>query len=572
MDIVLNALAGELTDASLRLLPRGGAFVEMGKTDVRDPAGIGRDYPGVAYRAFETGEAGPGRLGEILAQVAGLLAAGELAVPPVRAWDVRRAPEALRFMSQARHTGKIVLMVPPDPAAPRDPGTVLVTGGTGTLGGLVARHLAVTGRARRLVLASRSGPAAPGVPALAADLAAAGAGATVVACDTADRAALASLLAGVPAGCPLTTVVHAAGVVDDGVTESLTPARVDAVMRPKADAAWHLHELTAGADLESFVLFSSASATFGSGGQGNYAAGNAFLDALAARRHAAGLPATSLAWGLWAEASAITGQLGDLDRARMERGGVAALAAADGLALLDLALARDEAVLVPARLDVAGLRAMSARAGDVPALLRGLCPQPGPARPSAADGLAGAVGAFGSESLWERLAGLPGPDRDRVLLDLVRGHVAAVLGHASSQAIEALGPGRAFTDLGFDSLTAVELRNRLNAATGLRLPATLIFDYPTPAVLAEYLWAAGFTEEVTTTSPLFDEFDKLESLLSAMTPDDVTRTQITARLQSFLSKLNDAGAKSESQEVAQKIGSATDDEIFEFIHKELGRS
>ena len=147
-------------------------------------------------------------------------------------------------MSQARHTGKIVLMVPPDPAAPRDPGTVLVTGGTGTLGGLVARHLAVTGRAGRLVLASRSGPAAPGVAGLAADLAAAGAGVTVVACDTADRAALASLLAGVPAGCPLTTVVHAAGVVDDGVTESLTPARVDAVMRPKADAAWHLHELT----------------------------------------------------------------------------------------------------------------------------------------------------------------------------------------------------------------------------------------------------------------------------------------------------------------------------------------
>jgi candicidin polyketide synthase FscB len=224
---------------------------------------LGLEVYATAYRAFDLSEAGPDRLGQILAQVTGLLAAGELEPLPVRAWDVRRGREAFRFMSQARHTGKIVLTIPPDPAAPRPPGTVLITGGTGTLGALVAGHLADTGRARGLLLASRPGPAAPGA------------------------AALAGLLAHIP----LTAVVQATGIVDDGVIGSLTPARVDAVMQAKADAAWHLHELTAAADLDAFVLFSSAAATFGAAGQGNYAAANAFLDGLAAQRQAAGLPA-----------------------------------------------------------------------------------------------------------------------------------------------------------------------------------------------------------------------------------------------------------------------------------------
>ncbi|HEY2265221.1 MAG TPA: acyltransferase domain-containing protein, partial [Streptosporangiaceae bacterium] len=348
MDIVLNALAGELTDASLRLLPRGGAFVEMGKTDLRDPAQVAADHPGVTYHAFETGWAGQDRLAQIFALVVALLAAGELDPLPVRCWDVRRAPEAFRFMSQARHTGKLVLTIPPDPAAPRRPGTVLVTGGTGVLGGLTAGHLAVTGRARGLVLASRSGPAAPGAAGLAASLAAAlaagpagpDAAVRVTACDAADRDALAAVLARIPAGAPLTGVVHAAGVLDDGVTGSLTPERVAAVMRPKADAAWHLHELTAGRDLDAFVLFSAAAATFGAPGQGSYAAGNAFLDGLACARRAAGQPAVSLGWGLWADASAMTGQLDSGDLARMARAGVRALSAEQGLALLDAALGR----------------------------------------------------------------------------------------------------------------------------------------------------------------------------------------------------------------------------------------
>jgi candicidin polyketide synthase FscB len=478
MDIVLNALAGELTDASLRLLPRGGAFVEMGKTDPRDPEQIAREHPGVAYRAFGLADAGPDRLGEILAHVMELLAAGDLAPLPVQAWDVRRAREAFRYMSQARHTGKLVLMIPPDPAAPRTAGTVLVTGGTGMLGGLVAGHLADTGRARGVVLASRSGPAAAGVAALAAGLAGRGAAVQVAACDAADRPALASLLAALPAGEPLTGVVHTAGLLDDGVIGSLTPARIDAVMRPKADAAWNLHQLTRETDLDMFVMFSSAAATFGGAGQANYAAANTFMDGLAARRKVAGLPATSLAWGLWADASGITGHLSEGDLARLTRGGMTALSATDGLGLLDLGVSRDEAHLVPVRLDLAGLRAQASQGAVLPPLWRSLAGST--ARPAATAAGPGAE----PDALRQQLAGLPGAEQDRILLDLVRGHVAAVLGHGSPDAVE---PGRVFSEIGFDSLTAVELRNRLNAATGLRLPATLVFDYPSPVALVEQL-------------------------------------------------------------------------------------
>ncbi|MFI6093835.1 SDR family NAD(P)-dependent oxidoreductase, partial [Streptomyces sp. NPDC051218] len=370
------------------------------------------------------------------------------------------------------------------PARPQGARSALVTGGTGTLGGLVARHLVVTGRADGVVLTSRTGPAAAEVAALAAELAGRGAAVDVVACDAADRNALATLIKRIPAGRPLRTVIHAAGVLDDGTITSLTPERVAKVMRPKADAAWHLHELTRDGglesdldlDLEHFVLFSSAAATFGVPGQGNYVAANAFLDALAADRRAAGLPGTSLAWGLWAEESALTGQLSDADRARMSRSGATALSAAEGLALLDLALARDEAVLVPARLDLAGLRAQTARNEEVPPLWRALAG--GPVRRSAASGGAGA------DSLRQQLAALSADDGHQMLLNLVRAHVAAVLGHASADDVE---PGRAFTDLGFNSLTAVQLRNRVGTATGLRLPATLVFDYPNPTALTVHL-------------------------------------------------------------------------------------
>ncbi|WUG42419.1 SDR family NAD(P)-dependent oxidoreductase [Kitasatospora sp. NBC_00458] len=472
VDVVLNALAYEFVDASLDLLPRGGRFLEMGKTDVRDAAGVAAGRAGVEYRAFDLIEAGPDRIAEMLAELLSLFGAGVLRPLPVRTWDVHRIQDAFRYVSQARHVGKVVLTVPRgvDPA-----GTVLVTGASGTLGALVARHLVVGHGVRRLVLASRRGADAPGAAELVAELTGAGASVTVEACDVADRDALAAVLARIPAQAPLTGVVHTAGVLDDGVIESLTPERFDTVLRPKLDAAWHLHELTEHLDLSMFVLFSSVAATFGAPGQGNYATANAFLDGLAQHRRAKGLPGVSLAWGLWAEASGMTGALGDGNLQRINRNGVEGLSTAEALELLDTAQTMGEPVLLPARLDLAGLRAQAGRA-NVPALLRNLVRVPVRA--------AAAAGPDAAATLTRRLAAMTAAERDAVLLDLVRTEVAAVLGHASSAEIEG---NRAFNDLGFDSLTAVELRNRLNAATGLRLPATVIFDYPTPMALADFL-------------------------------------------------------------------------------------
>ncbi|WSY16220.1 SDR family NAD(P)-dependent oxidoreductase [Embleya sp. NBC_00896] len=403
--------------------------------------------------------------------------AGAVLVPRLRRPDVVDAVDTVDVGEtvDAVDAAASGVVRPWDPA-----GTVLVTGGVGVLGALLARHLVAEHGVRRLLLTGRRGPDTPGAAELDAELTALGAHVTIAAADVADRDAVAGLIASVPAEHPLTAVVHAAGVIDDGIVESLTPERVAAVLRPKADAAWHLHELTRDQDLAAFVLFSSVAAVLGGPGQGNYAAANTFLDALAVRRRALGLPAVSLAWGMWAEAGGMTAHLAEADRARASRAGIRALASADGLRLFDLvavpgsgARAYDQPVLVPAPLDLAGLRA---RSESVPALLRGLVR---PARRHAAQ----AADAAGASSLARRLAGLGAAEREQALVDLVRGEVAGVLGADP----EGIGARRAFSDLGMDSLTAVELRNRLTAATGLRLPATLVFDYPTPGALAEFL-------------------------------------------------------------------------------------
>jgi NAD(P)-dependent dehydrogenase (short-subunit alcohol dehydrogenase family)/acyl carrier protein len=473
-----------------------------------------------------------------------------------------------------------VLTIPPDPAAPREAGTVLVTGGTGMLGGLVAGHLAATGRAGALVLASRSGPAASQVAELAAELAGKGASVQVTACDVADRAALAALLARIPATWPLTAVMHAAGVLDDGVTESLTPARVEAVLRPKADAAWHLHELTASLDLQAFVLFSSVAATVGAAGQGSYVAANTFLDALASHRRAAGLPALSLAWGAWVHRAGIGRNLGENQLSRISRSGMAELSAEEGLALLDAALNRDEALLVPARIDLAGLRL---RGASVHPLWRGLVPEipalpevpeaglapenpwtGGLHRHAAAGGLDRHAAGTGAEGLRRQLAAMPGPDRHKLLVDLVRAHAAAVIGHATADPVE---PDRPFRELGFDSLTAVELRNRLNAATGLQLPATLIFDYPTPAELGGYLRARTADQEPEG-PPALAELDRLEAALSRLAVSGDERSRILTRLEALVQDVR-AGT-TDNVSAYRDLDEATDEEMFDLIDEELG--
>ncbi|WP_208720383.1 type I polyketide synthase [Streptomyces malaysiensis] len=384
---------------------------------------------------------------------------------------------------------------------PMDPeGTVLITGATGTLGGLVARHLVGEHGVRHLLLVSRRGPAADGMGELRSELAELGATVTVAACDAADRKALAGLLGAIPDAHPLTAVIHAAGVLDDGVVDALDPERLDRVLRPKVDAAWNLHELTADRDLAAFVLYSSVVATIGNAGQANYAAANAFLDSLAQHRAARGLAAQSLAWGLWEQRSGMSGHLADADVRRMARSGIRPLPSAEGMELFDAARAAGDATLVPVRLDLAELRgrAASGTPGQdaVPAYLRGLVRMP-VRRVVRAGGGGGGAAEADENSFGRRLAALAAADRNPFLLDLVREHAAAVLGLAAPDDIEAT---RAFREVGFDSLTAVELRNRLGATTGLRLPTTLLFDYPTPAVLVDHLRREALSERPEATA------------------------------------------------------------------------
>src|SRR5262249_41317263 len=301
MDVVLDSLSGDFVDASLRLVAPGGVFLEMGKTDIRHPEVVAQDHAGVRYRAFDLFEAGPERIQQMLDELAALFGEDVLRPLPVTRFDVGGAPAALRYLSQARHVGKVVMTMPDAWTA----GTVLITGATGMAGSALARHVVARHGARNVVLVSRRGLDAPGAAELVADLSAAGAQVEVVACDAADREALAKVIDDIPVQHPLTGVIHAAGVLDDAIVTSLTPERVDAVLRAKVDPAWNLHELTRDLDVSAFVLFSSIAGLAGASGQGNYAAANSFLDGLAAHRRAHGLPAISLGWGLWDQASAM---------------------------------------------------------------------------------------------------------------------------------------------------------------------------------------------------------------------------------------------------------------------------
>ncbi|MEU3352364.1 thioester reductase domain-containing protein [Streptomyces sp. NPDC037389] len=388
--------------------------------------------------------------------------------------------------------------VPPLPASrgsgPDPDGTVLVTGGTGSLGALFARHLVVNHGVRHLLLTSRRGPAAPGVEELTAELKALGADAvTVAACDVTDRTAVAELLAGVPAKHPLTAVIHTAGVLDDGLITSLTPERLAAVLRPKVDAAWHLHELTKGLPgdgLAAFVLFSSIAGIVGGPGQSNYAAANVFLDALAEHRRANGLAATSLAWGLWEQEAGMSGHLDDTDLKRIARSGFRPVTAVQGTALLDLALELGDAALVATPLDLTPLRAQPAQA---PTVLGALVRTPARRAARNSDVVDG--------SLAERLAGLDVDGQRQAVLELVTAEIAGVLGHSGGTGIDISQP---FPSLGFDSLTSVELRNRLGAATGVKLPATVVFDHPTPEGLAAFLLTEALAAGDTTAAGSVD--------------------------------------------------------------------
>nr|WP_269780488.1 type I polyketide synthase [Micromonospora sagamiensis] len=454
----------------------------------------------------------------------------------------------------------------PTPRAWNPDGTVLVTGATGALGRLVARHLVERGRARHLLLTSRRGPDAPGAADLVGELEKAGAESVrVVACDVADPAALAEVLGSVPAAHPLTAVLHLAGVLDDGIVESQTAQRVAAVLRSKAGGARQLHEQTRECDLAAFVLFSSTAGLLGSPGQSGYAAANAYLDALAQHRHAHGLPAQSLAWGLWELPAGMAEQVSAAGMRRMRDVGLLPLSAERGLDLLDEALGSDAATRVLADVDTALLGRHDRR--TVPAVLHDLLPTgsvsgsgvPTPSAPTTGSvdrsGSGSAEGGgtrVGGADLARTLPGLPPADQDRVLREVVLAEIARVLGHSSGDDLDS---SRSLPDLGFDSLTAVELRNRLATATGLTLPATLVLDYPNVRELVGYLRGELVPERATTALGVLEELTRLESDLASLTLDAVARKRFADALGRLMSTV-DSGS--------DKVDAARDD-FFDLI-------
>ncbi len=567
VDVVLNSLAGEFTDASLRLLVGGGRFIEMGKTDLRDPEQVAAQHPGVEYRAFDLIEAGPDGTEAMLGELMALFAAGVLTPLPLKTFDVRCAAAAYRFVSQARQVGKVVLTLPDGPGERLGElagSAVMITGGTGMAGSAVAAHLVARHGVAHVVLASRSGADGAGAAELVSRLEGAGAQVSVVACDVADRDAVAELIARLPAQYPLKGVFHAAGVLDDGLIASLTPERVDAVLRAKVDGAWNLHELTQDLDLSAFVMFSSMAGIVGTPGQGNYAAANSFLDGLAAYRRARGMAGSSVAWGLWEQASAMTHHLADRDKARMSRLGLAPLATEHALRLFDAAMLTDRPVLVAARLDPAALADNSAA---LPPLLSQLV-----ARPTRRVIEEAGNAAASTTGLVVRLAGLTAEQRRGELVDLVRSNAATVLGRADAADIDA---GSVFRDVGFDSLTAVELRNRLKTATGLSLSPTLIFDYPTPVALAEHLGIRLTVADAGAIQPnLMGRFDditrELQTLLNQPDWKPEDKTHLTTRIQALLTTLGTHDRYDPLDPDDDDIHTATESQLFAILDEELG--
>jgi polyketide synthase 12 len=431
--------------------------------------------------------------------------------------------------------------------------TVLVTGGTGRLGSLIARHLVVEHGVRNLLLTSRSGSRAPGAEQLLSELAALGAGVRIVACDVSDREQVRALLESVDRGYPLRAVVHAASTIDDGTIGSLTRGHLDRVLASKLDAAWYLHELTRETSLRLFVLLSSAAGVLGQVGQGSYAAANAFLDGLAAHRCAQGLPALSLALGPWEQDAARTNNLNRVDLARLARFGIRALSPKEGLGLIDAALRADRALVAPVRLALADLR-VRARAGELPVLFRGLVRVPAQALSPGTDPV-----------LVRRLVGSSDAERLRVTLQFVRAEAATVLGHGAAVSIDAR---RAFKEMGFDSLAAVELRNRLVVGTGLSLPVALLFEQPTPQLLAEHILDQLERPERITATTVKEELERLESMLGLVPDDDIERLEVSARLQLFFTGLREQGYL-RGDLLDDEFASVGDEEIFDLIDQEL---
>jgi thioester reductase-like protein len=477
-DVVLNSLAKEFIDASLGMLDRGGRFLEMGKVDLRDQSWIDENHPGVAYTVYNLPEAGPDLIHDMLVSIAGLFAEGKLKPLPLRTFPMTNTSDALRFMAQARHVGKVVLIPAEQKQFIQPGGAVLITGGVGGLGSHLAKWLASNHGVDDLVLTSRRGLSAPGAEALVDELAELGAKATVVACDAADLDSIRSVMTMFDEDRRLRGVIHAAGVLDDGTLTTLTSERLDAVFLPKLDGAWNLHQLTQDVELDFFVMLSSIAGVMGSPGQGNYAAANTFLDTLAYLRRAKGLAATSVVGGPW-DGRGMAAQLSETDRTRMSRQGIDALAPEEGLELFELAVKSGRPLTMAAALDLNRLQHAFEERGGIPPLFRSLLSSNRSGRTVSANGGGGA-------DLRKLLSETAPEEHDAVVLKMVREEVARTLGFASPEDVDVNLP---LQDIGIDSLTAVLMRNQLADMTGLALPAKIAFDHPDLKALSQFLLA-----------------------------------------------------------------------------------
>ncbi|WP_228000213.1 type I polyketide synthase [Nocardia australiensis] len=518
-DIVLNLLPDTFTDSSLGLLVPGGRFVEIARDVVRDADQVRADHD-ASYTTFELGALGADMLGGLLAELAELFADGGLAPLPLHRFDVRQASAALRLLSEARHTGKVVLTWPPtfDPES-----TILITGGTGTIGAIIARHLVNAYGAKHLLLTSRSGRQAAGVDELIAELAAAGAQVTVAACDVGDRDALAGVLDSIPAQHPLGGVVHLAASLADATFAALTPEHLDVVLPAKAYGAWHLHELTQHLDLSIFVLFSSAAGTFGSAGQANYGAANVFVDSLARHRYHRGLAATSMAWGWWAEDTSNTGGMDEKDRARLTRMGVTPMPTKEALDLFDAALRTGRPYVLPVGMDLSLLR-VAAQVTELPPFFRALLHT----RPRATQQMGD------SSQLAKRLAGLSPTEQHEVIVDLLKTPISMVLGYNSPDAVLS---DREFTEMGVDSLSSIELGAHLRAITGVKLANSVIFQYPTVNLLARHVLDQVTPQDAELADPIVAEVEMLLDRLAAIHGEVEMPGELLARLSFAVGRL-----------------------------------
>ncbi|MEU8893090.1 amino acid adenylation domain-containing protein [Streptomyces sp. NPDC048442] len=473
-DVVLNSLATEFIDAGLSMLGSGGRFLEMGKIDLREQSWVDEFHPGVSYTVYNLPEAGPDLIHKMLLSLADLLADGSLTPLPLRTFPMTHTSEALRFMAQARHVGKVVLIPSEQRQFIGPDGAVLVSGGLGDLGRRVATWLARTHGVRDLVLTSRRGKDTPGAQSLVDELAELGATATVVACDSADFDSVKSVMALFGDDRPLRGVVHAAGVLDDGALTTLTQERFDGVYLPKLDGAWHLHRLTQDMELDFFLMFSSIASVMGAPGQGNYAAANSFLDALAHLRRATGLPATSVAFGPW-EGEGMAAGLSEIDRVRFAQLGLDRLAPEEGLELFELAVQSGRALTMSAALDLGRVQRYFEERGGIPPLMRTLLSNNGGGRSRSGGG---------GTDLRKLLAEAAPEEYPAVVLGVVREQVAKTLGFASPDDVDV---NLALQDIGIDSLTAVLMRNQLADLTGLALPAKIAFDHPNLKALGAFL-------------------------------------------------------------------------------------